>query len=150
MIVICSRLWSPEGVNWLKIEGVNWKTSETGPFVNLGIGTFELELELILQTSLFHLSQGLCTPNLGRWWRRIRNPTHKVTWPLGHVTTQRRYISTFVRPMEPKLSRILVILWLLRQRFVQKEIGWSKYQLISILLCQKKLVLAENKHKNAN
>ena len=65
--------------------------------------------------------------------------------------------------MGPKLSRILVILWLLRQEFAQKEIGWFKYQLISILLCQKriidlmlkkpsglngKLVLAENKHKN--
>ena len=28
--------------------------------------------------------------------------------------------------MDPKLSRILVILWLLRYRLAQKEIGWSK------------------------
>ena len=42
--------------------------------------------------------------------------------------------------MGPKLSRILVILWLLRQEFAQKEIGWFKYQLISILLSQKSII----------
>ena len=60
---------------------------------------------------------------------RIREPhpqSHVTHWPFGHVTTHRRYISTFVRPMDLKLSRILVILWLLRYRFAQKEIGWSK------------------------
>ena len=87
------------------------------------------------------LSQDLCTPNLGVWWLWIKEPhpqsqvRHR---PLGHVTAQRRYISTFMRPMDPKVSRILVILWLLRQRFAQKEIGWPNYQLISILLCQNK------------
>ena len=51
------------------------------------------------------------------------HPQSQVTHrPLGHVTAQRRYISTFMRPMDPKLSRILVTLWLLRQRFAQKEI----------------------------
>ena len=39
------------------------------------------------------------------------------------MTNQRRYISTFSRSMDPKLSRILVILWLLRQRFAEKETG---------------------------
>ena len=54
-------------------------------------------------------SQSLCTPNLGH--TTIDHMTHR---PLGHVKTQRRYISTFIRPMDPKLSRILVTLWLLR------------------------------------
>ena len=48
--------------------------------------------------------------------------SHVKHQPLGHVKTQTRYISTFIRPMDSKLSRILVILWLLRQRFAQKEI----------------------------
>ena len=39
------------------------------------------------------------------------------------MANQRRYISTFSRSMDPKLSRILVILWLLRQRFTEKETG---------------------------
>ena len=103
------------------------------------------------------------------WWLRMREPhpqSHVIHRPLGHVTTQRRYISTFIRPMDPKLSRTLVSPWLLRYRFAQKEIGWFKHRLVSILLCQKsiiylmlkkplgcngKLVLAENKRKkNAN
>ena len=35
-------------------------------FVNLDIGTSALELELILQTPLFPLPQGLWAPNLAR------------------------------------------------------------------------------------
>ena len=35
---------------------------------------------------------------------------HLTHQPLGHMTTQRRYISTFIRYMDPKLSRILVTL----------------------------------------
>ena len=39
------------------------------PYVNLGIGTtsLELELELILQTLLFPLPQGLWAPKLAGW-----------------------------------------------------------------------------------
>ena len=40
--------------------------------------------------------------------------SHVTRRPLGHVTTKRRYISTFIRPMDPKLSRILATLCLLR------------------------------------
>ena len=118
------------------------------------------------------LLQDLCTPNLGvQWlWMGESHPQSHVTHQTpDHVATQRRYISTFLKPMDPKLSRILVALWYsywlyLRQRFTQKEIVWFKYQLISILLSSKsitylmltkpsghngKLVLAKNKRKNA-
>ena len=41
--------------------------------------------------------------------------SHVTHQPLGQVTTQTRYISTFIKPMNPKLSRIVVILWLLQK-----------------------------------
>ena len=110
--------------------------------------------------------------------------SHVTLCYRGHVTNKKRYNSTFTKPMDPKLSRvvaqdegaqptkprdtlttwsrdksktlylhflktcglnlgrILVILRLLQQRFVQKEIGQSKYQLTSILRCQKKYIIS--------
>ena len=57
------------------------------PFVNLGIGTSALESELILQTPLFPVPEGLWTPNLAGWWFRMRRPTHRVTWLYDIVVT---------------------------------------------------------------
>ena len=39
-----------------------------------------------------------------RWSHLKGHVTHQ---PNGHVTNQKRYISTFPRPMDPKLSRLL-------------------------------------------
>ena len=82
------------------------------PFVNLGIRTsaLELELELILQTPLFPLPQGLSAPNLAGLWLRIRwpDPHSNVTLRYhGHVINKKRYISTFTRPIDLKLSRVV-------------------------------------------
>ena len=65
------------------------------------------------------------------WDEELHPQSHVTHWPLGHVTTE-RHISIFLRPMDRKPSRILVIL------VIMIEVCWSKYQLISILLCQKK------------
>ena len=70
----------------------------------------ELELELILQTPLFLVPLGLWTPNLAGWWFRMRGPhpqSHVILRYRGHVTNKKRYISTFTRPMDPKLIRVV-------------------------------------------
>ena len=70
----------------------------------------ELELELILQTPLFLVPLGLWTPNLAGWWFRMRGPhpqSHVILRYRGHVTNKKCYISTFTRPMDPKLIRVV-------------------------------------------
>ena len=70
-----------------------------------------------IKDAISPLSQGLWTPNLAGWWFRMKEPhpqSHVTHRPHGHAANQRSYISTFTRPKDPKLSRILVILWLLR------------------------------------
>ena len=55
------------------------------------------------------LLQGLWTSNLGGCCLRMRGPhlqSHMTHQPRGHVTNQKRYIYTFTRPMDPKLSRV--------------------------------------------
>ena len=52
-------------------------------------------------------SQGLWTPNLAGWSLRMRGPqlqSHVTHQPRGHVTNQKRNLSTFTRTMNPKLS----------------------------------------------
>ena len=111
-------------------------------------------MELILQTLLSPLSQGLWTPNLARWWHRMGDPNLKVKWhfdivvtwqikriispfsqslwipslpgwwlrkrgpylqnhvthlPSVHATNQKRYISSFARPVDPKYSRLVTL-----------------------------------------
>ena len=54
--------------------------------------------------------QGLWTPNLSRCWLRMRethSQSHVTRRRRGHVRNQRRYISTFTRPMDPKLRSIV-------------------------------------------
>ena len=56
------------------------------------------------------LSQRLWTPNLASWWLKMRGPNpkdHVTIWYRGYVTNQKRYVSTFTRPMDPKLSRVI-------------------------------------------
>ena len=83
------------------------------PFVNLGIGTsaleLGLELELILQTPSFTVPLGLWTPHFPGWWLRMRGPHQKRHVTLryrGHVTNKKRYIATFTRSIDSKLSRV--------------------------------------------
>ena len=87
-----------------------------GPFVNLGIRTsalkleFELELELILQTLLFSFPQSLSAPNLAGLLLRMRGPqpqSHVKLQYQVHVINKKSYISTFTRPIDPKLSRVV-------------------------------------------
>ena len=49
--------------------------------------------------------------------------SHVILQFCSHMTIQKRHIFSTTGRMPPKLSRVLVILWLLRQRFAQKEIG---------------------------
>ena len=56
------------------------------------------------------LSQGLWTPKLAGWWLGMREShpqSHVIHRLRGHVANQRRYISTFTRYMDPKLSRVV-------------------------------------------
>ena len=72
----------------------------------------ELGLELILQTPLFSVPQGLWTPNLAGWSLRMREPhpqNHVTPRYCGHVTSKKRYIFTFTRPMITKLSRVVTL-----------------------------------------
>ena len=113
------------------------------------------------------LSQGLCTPDLGGWWLRIREPhpqSHLTDQPLGHVTTQRRYVFTFISPMDPKLRYQLLCGYydrsLRRRKLADSSISlflsfFVKKIIIYLMLkkpsgCNGKLVLVENKRKNAN
>ena len=96
--------------------------------------------------------------------REPHSQSHVTHRPLGHVTTQ-RHISTFIRSMDPKLRGY----WLLcgyydrglcRRKLADPSISlflsfFVKKSIIYLMLkkpsgCNGKLVLAENKRKNAN
>ena len=69
-----------------------------------------MELEVILQTPLFPLPQGLSAPNLAGLGLRIRGPhqqSHVTLQYHGRVINKQRYISTFTRPMNLKRSRVV-------------------------------------------
>ena len=66
-----------------------------------------------IKTVISSLSQGLWIPNLAGWWLRIRGPhpqTHMTLQYRGHVTNKKSYTSTFTRPMNRKLSRLVIYL----------------------------------------
>ena len=63
-----------------------------------------------MKNVLSSLSQSLWSPNLASSWLKMRgsHPQGHVTLRhCGYVTNQKRYISTFTRPIEPKLSRMV-------------------------------------------
>ena len=71
---------------------------------------FDLVVTWRIKNVISPLSQGLWTQNVAGWWLRMREThpqSHVTHQPRGHVTNQRRYISTFARPMDPKLSRVV-------------------------------------------
>ena len=56
------------------------------------------------------LSQGLWTPNLAGWGLKMRGShpqSHVRLQCRGHVPNKKGYISTFTRPMDPKLSQFV-------------------------------------------
>ena len=58
------------------------------------------------------LSQGLWTPNLAGWWLEMREPhpqSHVRLRYRGHLPNKKRYISTFTRLMDPKVSQFVTL-----------------------------------------
>ena len=58
------------------------------------------------------LSQGLWTPNLAGWWLEMRGPhpqSHVRLRYRGHLPSKKRYISTFTRLMDPKVSQFVTL-----------------------------------------
>ena len=112
-------------------------------FVNLGIGTSALELQLALEleriliTLLFWVLQGLWTPNLAGWWLRMKRPHPQSQVTLrcrGHMTNEKRNIPIFTRPMYPKLSRVVT----LNERTpptksCDSSISWSRGKMKSVI-----------------
>ena len=63
---------------------------------------FDIVVTWKMKSVISPFSQGLCTPNLGEWWLRMREShpqSHMTHRPLGHVTTQGHYISTFIKDL---------------------------------------------------
>ena len=63
-----------------------------------------------IENGISSLSQGLWTPNLAGWWFWMRGShphSHVTHQPSGYVTIKKWYISTFTRPVDPKLSKVL-------------------------------------------
>ena len=70
---------------------------------------FDIVVTWQIKNVISLLSQGLWTPNLVNWWLRMRgrHPQSQVTLQYrGHATNRKRYISTFTRPMHPKLNGV--------------------------------------------
>ena len=70
---------------------------------------FNIVVTWLIKTGISPLSQDLWTPNLAVWWLRISpHPQSHVTLQYrGHVTNKKRYVFTFTRPTNPKLSRVV-------------------------------------------
>ena len=118
-----------------------------------------------MKNVLSPLSQGLWTPNLAGCWLRMRGPhpqSHVMHQSRGHVTNQKRFMSTFTKFMSPKTWQGAESKW---GGSTQKatwhfscEVTWKIRNIISqpqgypqgYRDVKGKLVLAKNKHKNAN
>ena len=71
---------------------------------------FDVVVKWQIKNVITPLSQALWIPNLAGWWVRIRGPhpqSHVTLRYYGHVGNKRRYISSFTRSMDPKLSRMV-------------------------------------------
>ena len=99
--LLLQGLWISNLVGWwLKMRGPTHKFA----------WHFDIVVTWQIKNVISPLSQGLCTPILARWWLRMRGPypqSHVTLRYCGHVTNKKRYISTFTRPMDPKLSRMV-------------------------------------------
>ena len=60
--------------------------------------------------AIFPVPLGSWTPNFAGWWLRMRGlhpQSHVTSRYHGHVTNQKRYISSFTRSMDLKLDRVV-------------------------------------------
>ena len=81
---------------------------------------FDIVVTWQIKNIISLLSQGLWTPNLVEWCRKMRErhpQSHLIYRSRGYVTNQKRFISTFTRVMAPKTrvlwkrSRDTLIVW---------------------------------------
>ena len=94
-------LWTPNLAGWwFRMRGpthkVTWHVNQ--------MVTWQIKNVISL------LSQSLWTPNLAGWWlwmRGLHPQSHVKYRPRGHVTNQKRYISTFTRPMDHTLNKVV-------------------------------------------
>ena len=94
-------LWTPKFAGWWLRMRETHPQSHVTPYIMV---TWQIKNVISL------LSRGLWSANLAGWWPRTRWPHlkgHVTHQPNGHVTNQKRYISTFSRPMDSKLSRLV-------------------------------------------
>ena len=71
---------------------------------------FDIVVTWQIKNVISLLSQGLWTPNLVNWWLRMwgRHPQSQVTLQYrDHATNRKCYVSTFIRPMHPKLNWVV-------------------------------------------
>ena len=110
--------------------------------------------------------QGAWPQNLVRSWLRMRGlhpKTHVTLRSCSHMTVQKRDISSTIGPTAPKLNRVLVILWLLHRGLRRRKLAnpgisfflsFVKKSICQTLKkpsrCKEKLVLGNDKHKDAN
>ena len=78
---------------------------------NLGIGIgIGIRIGIRTDTTNVISSIRLWTPKLAGWEFSMWGPhpkSHETLRYFGHVANKKRYISTFTRPMDPKLSKML-------------------------------------------
>ena len=77
--------------------------------IGIGIGT---GIGTDITNAIISSSISLWTPILPVWWLWMRGPhpqSHVTLRYHGHVTSKTRYISTFTRPVDAKLSRVVTL-----------------------------------------
>ena len=70
---------------------------------------FDIVVTWQIKNIISLLSQGLWTPNLVEWWRKMRErhpQSHVIHRSRVYVTNEKQFISTFTRPMAPKHGRL--------------------------------------------
>ena len=85
---------------WLRMRGPTHKVT----------WHFDIVVTWQIKDVISTLSQGVWTPNLAGWWLSMmgsRLRSHVTHQARGYLANQKRYISTFTRPTDPKLSRVV-------------------------------------------
>ena len=83
---------------------------------------FDVVVTWLIKNVIYPFSQGLWTPNLAGWWLWMTGPhpqSYMTHWSRCYVTNQKRYISTFARPIDPNLAG-----WWLRMKEPQPQVRW--------------------------